>query len=71
MCAGLHSPPVRRSFDKEIGATRVVVVIIFTLPRIARGAAECGDWRGSAEMDLGVLRERVQTDGEIRGPARG
>src|SRR5260370_1777860 len=27
VCAGLHSAPVRRSFDKEIGATRVVVVI--------------------------------------------
>src|SRR5260370_5866620 len=27
VCAGLHSAPVRRSFDKEIGATRVVAVI--------------------------------------------
>src|SRR5438105_864517 len=27
VCAGLHSAPVRRSFDKEIGATRVDVVI--------------------------------------------
>src|SRR4029077_9591645 len=27
VCAGLHSAPVRRSFDNEIGATRVVVVI--------------------------------------------
>src|SRR5215472_4112832 len=27
VCAGLHSAPVRRSVDKEIGATRVVVVI--------------------------------------------
>src|SRR6267142_1050937 len=27
VCAGLHSAPVRRSFDKETGATRVVVVI--------------------------------------------
>src|SRR5438270_1963735 len=27
VCAGLHSAPVRRSFDKEIGATRVVVVM--------------------------------------------
>jgi len=25
VCAGLHSAPVRRSFDKEMGATRVVV----------------------------------------------
>ena len=28
VCAGLHSAPVRRSVDKEIGATREVVVII-------------------------------------------
>src|SRR6267378_3334096 len=27
VCAGLHSAPVRRSFDKETGATSVVVVI--------------------------------------------
>src|SRR5216684_8725369 len=27
VCAGLHSAPVRRSFDNEMGATRVVVVI--------------------------------------------
>src|SRR5260370_5281712 len=27
VCAGLHAAQVRRSFDKEIGATRVVVVI--------------------------------------------
>src|SRR4029077_7974230 len=27
VCAGLHSAPVRRSFDKEMGATRVVAVI--------------------------------------------
>src|SRR5437016_9567362 len=27
VCAGLHSAPVSRSFDKEIGATRVDVVI--------------------------------------------
>src|SRR2546430_8745728 len=27
VCAGLHSAPVRRSFDEEIGATRVDVVI--------------------------------------------
>src|SRR6266478_550459 len=27
VCAGLHSAPVRRSFDKETGATRVVAVI--------------------------------------------
>src|SRR5713226_3006214 len=31
VCAGLHSAPVRRSFDKEIGATRVVVVIDLSL----------------------------------------
>src|SRR5438105_4845812 len=29
VCAGLHSAPVRRSVDKEIGATREVVVIRF------------------------------------------
>ena len=27
VCAGLHSAPVRRSLDKEMGATRVVAVI--------------------------------------------
>src|ERR1700731_421497 len=30
VCAGLHSAPVRRSFDKETGATRVVAVIFFS-----------------------------------------
>src|SRR5260370_3880541 len=28
VCAGLHSAPVRRSFDKETGTMRVVVVIV-------------------------------------------
>src|ERR1700682_2863154 len=28
VCAGVHSAPVRRSFDKETGATRVFVVIL-------------------------------------------
>src|SRR5215472_3681613 len=27
VCAGLHSAPVRRSFDKEMGATRALEVI--------------------------------------------
>src|SRR5204863_8172689 len=34
VCAGLHSAPVRRSFDKEIGATRVDVVIFSPCRRI-------------------------------------
>src|SRR5207249_7966469 len=36
VCAGLHSAPVRRSVDKEIGATREVVVIRF-IPWPQRG----------------------------------
>src|SRR5260370_7093461 len=72
VCAGLHSPPVRRSFDKEIGATRVVVVIVFTLPRIARSAADLR--RFALEQRKWIWefsRERGRRYGENRGPAHG
>src|SRR5712671_1334170 len=40
VCVGLHSAPVRRSLDKEMGATRVVVVIF--LPRCGLREARRG-----------------------------
>src|SRR5229473_1905228 len=72
VCAGLHSAPVRRSFDKEMGATSVVAVIFhFTLLSHGRRAADprtCRNpKRGSAAR---LLQERFQRAGEIRAPAR-
>src|SRR5260370_40130246 len=51
VCAGLHSAPVRRSFDNEIGATRVVVVIFS--PR--RGMGNAPGIRGLAGIRSGGL----------------
>src|ERR1700756_2134805 len=51
VCVGLHSAPVRRSFDKEMGATRVVVVMfspcrgVRERPRIC-GVLRCGGGNG-------------------------
>src|SRR5882672_9292778 len=60
VCVGLHSAPVRRSFDKEMGATRVVVVIFSPCRRMCdarriRGLAgfRCGGLsRGSCENEF-------------------
>src|SRR6266851_453842 len=51
VCAGLHSAPVRRSFDKEIGATRVVVVIFSP----CRGMGDAPGIRGLAGIRCGGL----------------
>src|SRR5713101_4758712 len=53
VCAGLHSAPVRRSFDNEIGATRVVVVIFSP----CRGMGNAPGIRGLAGIRRrGLLR---------------
>src|SRR6266481_842988 len=53
VCAGLHSAPVRRSFDNEIGATRVVVVIFSP----SRGMGNAPGIRGLAGIrGRGLLR---------------
>src|SRR5258708_15907312 len=53
VCAGLHSAPVRRSFDNEIGATRVVVVIFSP----CRGMGNAPEIRGLAGIRRrGLLR---------------
>src|SRR6266404_3754355 len=56
VCVGLHSAPVRRSLDKEMGATRVVVVIV--LPRCGvREARRIGGLRGSSRNGFGSFCE--------------
>src|ERR1700674_1994438 len=55
VCVGLHSPPVRRSFDKEIGATRVVVVMFYLHADCARPRGLAVACAGAAETDLGVF----------------
>src|SRR2546430_147352 len=53
VCAGLHSAPVRRSCDKETGATRVVVVIFSPY----RGKGNALGFRGRAGIrSRGLLR---------------
>src|ERR1700686_627678 len=42
VCVGLHSAPVRRSFDKEMGATRVVVVMFSPCRRPRKRQRTCG-----------------------------
>src|SRR5260370_4121130 len=59
VCAGLHSAPVRRSFDKEIGATRVVVVIVSP----CRGMGDATGIRGLARIrSHGLLRGCCQNE---------
>src|SRR5712671_554619 len=57
VCVGLHSAPVRRSLDKEMGATRVVVVIF--LPRCGVREARRGGsgLRGSSRNGFGSFCE--------------
>src|SRR6266850_7847086 len=57
VCVGLHSAPVRRSLDKEMGATRVVVVIF--LPRCGLREARRGGsgLRGSSRNGFGSFCE--------------
>src|SRR6267154_5112597 len=57
VCVGLHSAPVSRSFDKEMGATRVVVVIV--LPRCGLREARRigGGLRGSSRNGFGSFCE--------------
>src|SRR5260370_3096342 len=51
VCAGLHAAQVRRSFDKEIGATRVVVVIFSP----CRSVGDAPGIRGLAGIRSGSL----------------
>src|SRR6267378_3488911 len=61
VCAGLHSAPVRRSFDKEMGATRVVVVIFSP----CRGMGEARRIRGLAGIRwIGLLRRSCENEFE-------
>src|SRR6266851_9124542 len=62
VCAGLHSAPVRRSLDKEMGATRVVAVIFhFTLLSHGQRASNPRTWRNPRRRPAGeLLQERVQ-----------
>src|SRR6266404_6922594 len=53
VCEGLHSAPVRRSFDKEIGATRVVVVMFSPCRRMRETRRLCGGLRGSGGSRFG------------------
>src|SRR5882762_8069872 len=57
VCVGLHSAPVSRSLDKEMGATRVVVVIF--LPRCGLREARRGGsgLRGSSRNGFGSFCE--------------
>src|SRR5258705_12327330 len=57
VCVGLHSGAVRRSLDKEMGATRVVVVIF--LPRCGVREARRGGsgLRGSSRNGFGSFCE--------------
>src|SRR6267154_210506 len=57
VCVGLHSAPVRRSLDEEMGATRVVVVIF--LPRCGVREARRGGsgLRGSSRNGFGSFCE--------------
>src|SRR4029077_544686 len=56
VCVGLHSPPVRRSFDKEMGATRVVVVIFSPCRRVREALRICS-LRGSGGDRFGRFCE--------------
>src|SRR5204863_9438765 len=51
VCAGLHSAPVSKSFDKEIGATRVDVVIFSACRSMGNAPGICG-LRGIQRGDL-------------------
>src|SRR5260370_34947286 len=53
VCVGLHSAPVRRSFDKEIGATRVVVVMFSPCRGMRKARRIRGVLRGSGGNGLG------------------
>src|SRR6266404_598972 len=55
VCVGLHSAPVSRSLDKEMGATRVVVVIFYLAAECAKRGGLAAVCAGAAEMDLGVF----------------
>src|ERR1700757_99624 len=57
VCVGLHSAPVRRSFDKEIGATRVVVVMFSPCRGLRETRLICSGLRGSGGNGLGSFCE--------------
>src|SRR6266849_1598604 len=63
VCAGRHSAPVRRSFDKEIGATRVVVVIFSP----CRSMGDARRFRGPAGIRGGGLL-RSSRENEFEEP---
>src|SRR6266404_2494703 len=57
VCVGLHSAPVRRSFDKEMGATRVVVVIFLPRCRVREARRGGSGLRGSSRNGFGSFCE--------------
>src|SRR6266849_5451732 len=57
VCVGLHSAPVRRSFDKEMGATRVVVVIFLPRCGLRETRRGGGGLRGSSRNGFGSFCE--------------
>src|SRR5258705_10751667 len=57
VCVGLHSAPVRRSLDKEMGATRVVVVIFLPRCGVREARRIGGGLRGSSRNGFGSFCE--------------
>src|SRR5258708_21462892 len=57
VCVGLHSAPVRRSFDQEMGARRVVVVMFSPCRGMRKARRICGVLRGSGGNGLGSFCE--------------
>src|SRR5882762_8983038 len=56
-CGGLHSAPVSRSLDKEMGATRVVVVIFLPRCGVREARRGGGGLRGSSRNGFGSFCE--------------
>src|SRR5260370_6271107 len=57
VCVGLHSAEVRRSVDREIGATRAVVVMFSPCRGMRKARRSCGVLRGSGGNGLGSFCE--------------
>src|SRR6267142_1555361 len=57
VCVGLHSAPVSRSLDKEMGATRVVVVIFLPRCGVREARRIGGGLRGSSRNGFGSFCE--------------
>src|ERR1700694_3002420 len=82
VCAGLHSAAMSRSFDNEIGATRVVVVMFSPCRGLRQARRIRGGLRGSGGNGFGrfcenaleetkKLAERRTCDNEGRQEAQG